>query len=74
MDPGYIFRLTPRNQAEVDPTAAGGLYSLYDVRDQIGKGSFATVKRAIERSTGQMKAVKVRCQAMLPINFRKRPR
>ena len=43
----------------IDPEAAGGLYVHYDMRDQIGKGSFATVKRAINRQTGEFVAVKV---------------
>lgn len=35
----------------------GGIHALYDIRDPIGKGSFATVKRGIERLTGKVSSV-----------------
>ncbi len=37
----------------------GGIRDLYEVMEQIGKGSFATVRRAIDRNTGQQVAVKI---------------
>lgn len=37
----------------------GGIRELYDVQEQIGKGSFATVRRAIDRRTGTTVAVKI---------------
>ena len=31
----------------------------YEIRNQIGKGSFATVHRAIDRATGRWRAIKI---------------
>jgi serine/threonine/tyrosine protein kinase RAD53 len=44
-------------------TAAGfpdtGLYAHYDISTELGKGSFATVMKAVSRATGQWYAVKM---------------
>ncbi|KAK2463294.1 hypothetical protein APHAL10511_004949 [Amanita phalloides] len=44
-------------------TAAGlpseGLYAHYDISTELGKGSFATVRKAVSRSTGEWYAVKM---------------
>ncbi|KIM40164.1 hypothetical protein M413DRAFT_413516 [Hebeloma cylindrosporum] len=37
----------------------GGLYAKYDVGNDLGKGSFATVRRAVHRETGKWFAVKM---------------
>ena len=37
----------------------GGLYAKYDVGNDLGKGSFATVRRAIHRESGKWYAVKM---------------
>ena len=37
----------------------GGVHAQYDLRDVLGKGSFATVQRAMSRETGEWFAVKV---------------
>lgn len=36
-----------------------GLYAHYDLGIELGKGSFATVRKAIHRATGQWYAVKM---------------
>ena len=44
-------------------TAAGlpteGLYAHYDISTELGKGSFATVRKAVSRATGEWYAVKM---------------
>ena len=44
-------------------TAAGlpteGLYAHYDISTELGKGSFATVRKAVSRTTGELYAVKM---------------
>ena len=50
---GFIYRHT----AGGPPTK--GFYSQYDVGSELGKGSFATVLRAVHRFSGQLFAVKV---------------
>jgi serine/threonine protein kinase len=44
-------------------TAAGlpteGLYAHYDISTELGKGSFATVRKAVSRTTGEWYAVKM---------------
>lgn len=50
----YIFQaptLSPDMEMGGD---GGGIHVLYDVREQIGKGSFATVRRGIQRGTGKV--------------------
>ena len=42
-----------------DRNAAGGLFKKYEIRNQIGKGSFATVHKAIDRKTGKWRAIKI---------------
>lgn len=70
----YVFHATPAGYVAAlpDPEAAGGLYMCYEyaaisahpadrrsVREEIGKGSFATVKRAISRADGSWAAIKI---------------
>lgn len=50
---GFIFRLMSGSP----PT--DGLHVYYDVTNELGKGSFATVMKAIERSTGVWYAIKI---------------
>lgn len=40
-------------------SSGGGIHDKYDVREQIGKGSFATVRKGIQRATGNMVAIKI---------------
>jgi serine/threonine/tyrosine protein kinase RAD53 len=37
----------------------GGLHAQYDISHELGKGSFATVMKAVSRSTGQWYAIKI---------------
>jgi len=46
----------------------GGIREKYDVMEQIGKGSFATVRRAIDRKTGVQVAVKIVNKARFATN------
>ncbi|KAH0828081.1 kinase-like domain-containing protein [Lanmaoa asiatica] len=39
--------------------ARGGVHAYYDISHELGKGSFATVMKAISRSTGQWFAIKM---------------
>ena len=50
---GFVYRHT----AAGAPTV--GLYAAYDVGIELGKGSFAAVRRAIHKRTGQWYAVKM---------------
>lgn len=67
MNPIEDFRYTfhgRQSVAERDklfgPTSdGGGIQAKYEVMEQIGKGSFATVRRAIDRTTGEQVAVKI---------------
>lgn len=65
----YIFQL-PGNAlvttSRVNPfvheyggTSDSGIHDLYDIREQIGKGSFASVRLGIQRSTGDKVAIKL---------------
>lgn len=49
----FIFRLMSGSS----PT--DGVHAHYDITNELGKGSFATVMRAIERSTGKWYAIKI---------------
>ncbi|KAM0746431.1 Pkinase-domain-containing protein [Meredithblackwellia eburnea MCA 4105] len=55
-DGGGVGIGAPWGIAESD---GGGIHELYEVREQIGKGSFASVRKAIRRSDGRMMAVKI---------------
>ena len=50
---GFVYRHTAAGQPEE------GLYAHYDIGTELGKGSFATVMKAISRTTGQWFAVKM---------------
>ncbi|TIA92331.1 hypothetical protein E3P99_00627 [Wallemia hederae] len=54
----YIFRPRPKKAHSIDENAGGGVFAKYEIGAQIGKGSFATVKKAYERSTGTPRAIK----------------
>ncbi|KAF8161058.1 kinase-like domain-containing protein [Crassisporium funariophilum] len=51
------YRFIYRHTAGGPPTE--GLYAFYDLSTELGKGSFATVRKAISRSSGQWYAVKM---------------
>ncbi|RDB16782.1 putative serine/threonine-protein kinase fhkC [Hypsizygus marmoreus] len=51
------YRFIYRHAAGRRPTT--GLYAHYDVSEVLGKGSFATVMKAVSRATGQWYAVKM---------------
>jgi serine/threonine/tyrosine protein kinase RAD53 len=36
-----------------------GVHAHYDITNELGKGSFATVMKAVERSTGEWYAIKI---------------
>jgi ser/thr/tyr protein kinase RAD53 len=50
---GFVYRHT----AAGPPTS--GLYAHYDISTELGKGSFATVRKAVSRTTGEWYAVKM---------------
>jgi serine/threonine/tyrosine protein kinase RAD53 len=50
---GFVYRHT----AAGPPTE--GLYAFYDISTELGKGSFATVMKAVSRTTGEWFAVKM---------------
>jgi serine/threonine/tyrosine protein kinase RAD53 len=51
--PGFIYRHLAAGPAK------GGLYAFYDIATELGKGSFATVVKAINRADGRWYAVKM---------------
>ncbi|KAG1889963.1 kinase-like domain-containing protein [Suillus subluteus] len=51
------YRFIYRHTAAGPPQ--GGLHAQYDISHEIGKGSFATVMKAVSRATGQWYAIKV---------------
>ncbi|KAG2046644.1 Pkinase-domain-containing protein [Suillus hirtellus] len=51
------YRFIYRHTAAGSPR--GGLHAQYDISHEIGKGSFATVMKAVSRATGQWYAIKV---------------
>ncbi|KAF9566802.1 Pkinase-domain-containing protein [Agrocybe pediades] len=51
------YRFIYRHTASGPPT--DGLYAHYDVGTELGKGSFATVRKAVHRGTGRFFAVKM---------------
>lgn len=57
--PGEVedYRFIYRHTASVRPK--GGLHAQYDISHELGKGSFATVMKAVSRSTGQWYAIKI---------------
>lgn len=59
---GFRFQLeyakSERSQRR-NPNDAGGLFLKYDIRGQIGSGSFARVHRAVCKKTGEWSAVKI---------------
>ncbi|KAG2749227.1 Pkinase-domain-containing protein [Suillus brevipes Sb2] len=57
--PGDVedYRFIYRHTAAGPPQ--GGLHAQYDISHEIGKGSFATVMKAVSRATGQWYAIKV---------------
>ncbi|KAJ3886995.1 CAMK/RAD53 protein kinase [Lentinula edodes] len=50
----FIFRHTASGQQQED-----GFYGLYDSHDQLGRGTFASVVRCLERKTGILWAAKI---------------
>lgn len=50
---GFIYRHTAAGPAQ------GGVHAYYDISHELGKGSFATVMKAISRATGQWYAIKM---------------
>jgi serine/threonine/tyrosine protein kinase RAD53 len=50
---GFVYRHTAGGPAK------GGLYMYYDMSHELGKGSFATVMKAVSRETGMWYAVKI---------------
>jgi hypothetical protein len=62
----YIFQCPPINSSQSDPYGLGELsqsgskvHSKYEVREQIGKGSFASVRRGVRRADGTIVAIKI---------------
>ncbi|KAM6502304.1 CAMK/RAD53 protein kinase [Amanita muscaria] len=51
------YRFVYRHTAAGPPTS--GLYAHYDISTELGKGSFATVRKAVSRATGEWYAVKM---------------
>ncbi|KAG2122839.1 kinase-like domain-containing protein [Suillus cothurnatus] len=51
------YRFIYRHTAAGPPQ--GGLHAQYDISHEIGKGSFATVMKAVSRATGQWYAIKI---------------
>lgn len=51
--PGYVFRLIAGGPARE------GMHAIYDISHELGKGSFASVYKAMHRATGQWYAVKM---------------
>lgn len=49
----YLFH-SPSTELPERGGDGGGIHALYDIRDPIGKGSFATVNRGIDRKTGSV--------------------
>ncbi|KAK9474337.1 kinase-like domain-containing protein [Dipodascopsis tothii] len=47
----------PRTPSEA--VVLEGVYAAYDIREELGKGAFARVKKGIERSTGNTYAIKI---------------
>lgn len=43
----------------VEAQLLDGVYAAYDIREELGKGAFARVKKGIERSTGNVYAIKI---------------
>lgn len=54
MDFRYLFQSALPTTDKFDSDAGGGIYKLYDVRETLGKGSFATVRKGIHRTTGKV--------------------
>lgn len=52
-DLGYVFRLIAGGPARE------GMHAVYEISHELGKGSFASVYRAMHRATGQWYAVKM---------------
>lgn len=52
-NPGYVFRLIAGGPAK------DGMHAIYDISHELGKGSFASVYRAMHRATGLWYAVKM---------------
>lgn len=61
----YTFQCSTTGSASRTPpwdfggSDGGGLRDAYEVFGQIGKGSFATVHKGIQKSTGSLVAIKV---------------
>jgi hypothetical protein len=56
-DVRYIFRSVGKEGEPPEPV--GGIFERYFFRETLGKGTFAEVKKAVEISTGMVRAVKV---------------
>ncbi|GAA5970663.1 hypothetical protein JCM11641_007392 [Rhodosporidiobolus odoratus] len=70
----YVFQ-TAAGKARPDPYGLGdllddrcGIHEEYEVREQLGKGSFATVRKGVKRSNGQMVAIKIIAKARFSSN------
>ncbi|GAA6014841.1 hypothetical protein JCM10207_002198 [Rhodosporidiobolus poonsookiae] len=62
----YVFKAPSSLSSASDPYNLGelsqggnGIHSEYEVREQLGKGSFAVVRKGIRRSDGKMVAIKI---------------
>lgn len=55
----YIFKLRPPPQQQAASNNAATVEAHYHIKATLGKGTFATVKEAIDRNTGRRRAVKI---------------
>ncbi|GAA5860552.1 hypothetical protein JCM8547_000338 [Rhodosporidiobolus lusitaniae] len=71
----YVFQGPSTSTASSDPYGLGelsqgscGIFQDYEVREQLGKGSFATVRKGVRRSDGQIVAIKIIAKARFSSN------